>query len=86
MRGGHPMERVPASQKMRKEFEEVINGTSMSEFLLSEVVKRGAGIVLQEMFEAEVTDFLGRKHYERQDEGKESGYRNGYEPSKVKTA
>lgn len=86
MRGGHPMKRVPASQKMRKDFEEVINGTSMSEFLLSEVVKRGAGIVLQEMFEAEVTDFLGRKHYERQDEGKESGYRNGYEPSKVKTA
>ncbi len=60
------MKRVPASQKMHKDFKEVINGTSMSEFLLSEIAKKGTGIVLQEMLEAEVTDFLGRKHYERQ--------------------
>jgi len=53
------MERMPASQKMRKDFEEVTNGTNMAEFLLSGAVEREAGIVLQEMLEAEVTDFLG---------------------------
>ncbi|WP_369693132.1 transposase [Acetomicrobium mobile] len=53
---------------------------------LSELIKKAAAIVLQEMLEAEVTDFLGRGHYERQTEGKESGYRNGYEPCKIKSA
>ncbi|MDI6689468.1 MAG: transposase [Actinomycetota bacterium] len=42
--------------------------------------------MMQELLEAEVTEFLEREHYERRKEGPHRGYRNGYEPSKVKTA
>ena len=71
---------------MRKEFQELTDGKIKHESLLSELIKKAAAIVFQEMLEAEVTDFLGRGHYERQAEGEESGHRNGYEPCNVKTA
>ena len=79
------MKRIPASQKMRKELEELLNGVDTKEFLLSEIIRKGASIILQELLEQEVTDFLGREHYERKKEGDREGYRNGYEPFKIKT-
>ena len=52
------MKRIPASQKIRKELEELLNnGVDSKEFLLSEIIKKGAGIILQELLEQEVTDF-----------------------------
>ncbi|HAF50316.1 MAG TPA: hypothetical protein DCL04_04305 [Synergistaceae bacterium] len=42
-------------------------------------------LVAQEFLEQEVTDFLGRGHYE-QSEDDTHGYRNGYEPRSLKTA
>lgn len=80
------MERIPANERMRKEFQELTDGKIKHESLLSELIKGAAAIVFQEMLEAEVTDFLGRGHYERQTEGKDVGYRNGYEPCNLKTA
>jgi len=79
------MKRIPASQKMRKELEELLNGRADKRSLLSELIKKGAAIILQELLEEEVTEFLGRGHYERQ-KGGSTGYRNGYEPFKIKTA
>ena len=39
------------------------------------------------MLEQEVTDYLGREHYQRRKLGQEHrGYRNGYEPGRVDTA
>ncbi len=53
---------------------------------LSIVMKKGAAFFLQQLLEEEVTDFLGRDHCERaKGEENKSGYRNGYEPRKVKT-
>jgi putative transposase len=53
---------------------------------LSEAVRAGAQLMLQKAVELEVTDFLGRGHYERLAAGPLRGYRNGYEPRNVQTA
>ena len=73
------MKRIPASERMRKELEALLEGVDSKEFLLSEILRKGATIILQELLEQEVTEFLGRGHYERQ-KGEHTGYRNGYEP------
>ena len=79
------MRRIPATGRMRKDPEELLNGAEEGEFLLSELIKKGAAIILQELLEQELTEFLGRGHYERQ-KGEKTGYRNGYEPFRIKTA
>ncbi|RLC74018.1 MAG: hypothetical protein DRI61_17370 [Chloroflexi bacterium] len=60
------MKRIPASEKMRKELEALLKGVDSKEFLLSEIFRKGTAIILQELLEQEVTEFLGRRHYERQ--------------------
>ena len=87
-KGGPPMRKVTPSQKMRKEIEAVLEGTP-GEFngqgILEEIIRKGAALVLQEMLEQEVTEFLGRGYYQRGG-GIRKGYRNGYEPYRIKTA
>ncbi|MCX7825039.1 MAG: transposase [Verrucomicrobiae bacterium] len=53
---------------------------------LSEAIRAGAQLMLQKAVELEVTEFLGREHYQRQPEGPLRGYRNGYEPKTIQTA
>jgi putative transposase len=50
----------------------------------SEFLKLAAQWVAQEALEHEVTDFLGRDRYERQDDP--VGYRNGYKPGRMRSA
>ena len=53
---------------------------------LSEAVRLAAQLMLQKAVELEVTDFLGRGHYERNGpEAAARGYRNGYEPKRIQT-
>ncbi|WP_197585821.1 transposase [Thermosulfidibacter takaii] len=81
------MKKVPPSQKMRKEIEDILERIPEdfnSHSILEEIIRKGAAIVLQEMLEQEVTEFLGREHYQRG--GLRKGYRNGYEPYRIKTA
>ncbi len=42
--------------------------------------------LMQELLETEVKEFLEREHYERRNGRPLKGYRNSYEPSKIKTA
>jgi len=80
------MKRLPASQKLRKELRELLEGrVDKEEFLLGELIRRAAAIVVQELLEEEAKDFLGRDHYQRRKED-QRGYRNGYEPFEVNTA
>lgn len=81
------MKKIPASEKLRKEFQEAISGGNPEESLLDIVMTRGAAIIVQELLEQEVTDFLGREHYQRRSRSVDSrqGYRNGYEPLNLKT-
>ena len=58
----------------------MINGENGKGFLLSEIIRKGAEVILQEMLEKEITDFLGRDRYERsKGDNVQKGYRNGYE-------
>ncbi len=53
---------------------------------LSESIRLGAQLMLQKAIELEVTEFLGREHYQRSGDEAFKGYRNGYEDKEVQTA
>ena len=57
--------RIQPSEKIRKELNEMINGASKEDFIMSEFFNKAAGLILQELLEKEVTKYLGRGHYER---------------------
>ena len=84
------MERIQPSERIRKELNEMINGARKEDFIMSEFFNKAAGLILQELLEKEVTEYLGRGHYERinneKQEDKKKVYRNGYEPLNIKTA
>jgi len=79
------MERIPKSQVLRKALQEIVTGAVMEGNPMDEFFKIAMALVAQEFLEQEVTDFLGRGHYERSEDGTH-GYRNGYEPRSLKTA
>jgi putative transposase len=54
--------------------------------MTSVVTRLGVERLIQEMLEEEVKDYLGRDHYVRRAPGQEHrGYRNGYEPGRLRT-
>lgn len=54
--------------------------------MTSLVIRLGVERLIQEMLEEEVKDYLGRERYERRGPDQEHrGYRNGYEPGRVRT-
>ena len=84
----HAMHRIPPSQKIGKKTEELLKqGLDGEADVTSLVVRLGIERVVQEMVEQEVTDYLERGHYERRrPEQEHRGYRNGYEPGRIRTA
>ena len=84
----HAMQRIPPSQKIRKETEELLNqGLDGEGDVTSLIIRLGIERVVQEMVEQEVTDYLERGYYERRlPEQEHCGYRNGYEPGRMRTA
>jgi transposase-like protein len=82
------MHRIPPSQKIGKKTEELLKqGLDGEADVTSLVVRLGIERVVQEMVEQEVTDYLERGHYERRrPEQEHRGYRNGYEPGRIRTA
>jgi len=79
------MRRIPPSSKLRQEVEEIFIGLETQGHPLDKLVSLGARYMLQVAVEQEVEDYLGRAHYHRGSRRK-NGWRNGYEPGKVKTA
>jgi transposase-like protein len=79
------MKRIPPSSKLRQEVEEVFIGWETEGHPLDNFVRLVARYMLQVAVEQEVADYLGRAHYHRGSRRK-NGWRNGYEPGKVKTA
>lgn len=80
------MKRVPPSEQMRQEWNRIITeGVSGNESLLDALARAGARYTLQLAIEQEVTEYLGRSHYQRGERARE-GYRNGYEPKRLLTA
>jgi len=84
------VKRIPPSERVRKQSEELLQGKEQAEeqdekelaksreekvmSLLLLAVKR----IVQEAVEREQVEFLGRERYQHQAEG--HGWRNGYEP------
>lgn len=80
------MNRILPSEQLKKEIEDLLAGRSEGiEDLLSELIRKGTQKLLQESLEQEAKDYLGRDYYERKVEERK-GYRNGYEPKRLKTA
>jgi putative transposase len=83
--------KIPPSEVLRKEINQIMEGMLDGEQqaqnpfrLLMQKAKR---MIVQELLEQEVEEFLGRGYYKRDREGKgQRGYRNGYEPKRIKTA
>ncbi len=75
--------RIAPSEKMEQA---LMKGLVSDVDPLGEAARRGAQLILQKALEAEVSDFLGRDRYERNNNGSLRGYRNGYESKRVHTA
>ncbi len=82
------MKRIPPSERIQKQIEDLLQGTlAEHEELVTKLLMLGAQRLAQEALEQEVTDHLGRGHYERREDDEEHhGYRNGYRPAALDTA
>ena len=84
----HAMQRIAPSQQVRQQVAQLLNGGLQDESSpISRLVQLAVQMVLQEVLEQEVSDHLGRARYQRRQPGEEHrGYRNGYEPGRMRTA
>jgi putative transposase len=77
------MEKVAPSERFRCELDEVLAGVAGEDDPIETVGRLGARLILQQALEDEVTEFLGRRRYERA--GETVSHRNGHESKTVKT-
>ena len=68
---------------MKQLLSQWMDGAEGADHPLDALVRLGAQYCLQVGIEHEVTEFLGRAHYQRRSDA--GGYRNGYEPKALKT-
>lgn len=82
------MNRIPPSQQIVQKIDELLNqGLDGKEDVKTIIIRLGAERLVQEMLEQEATDYLEREHYQRRrPEQEHRGYRNGYEPGRIRTA
>jgi putative transposase len=83
------MRRVPPSMLIREDLDRLLtDGAGPGENLISELVQTVTALVVQQLLEAEQTDYLGdRGRYERRDpEAAQRGFRNGYVENSIRTA
>jgi putative transposase len=77
-----PMKRVSGGEATRKRIAELVNSEG---FDLSEMMRTGVRLMIDQALEAEVEKALGHQRYERSGEPAK-GYRNGLRTSRIKTA
>jgi putative transposase len=82
------MLRIAPSQQIREEIKRVLqDGVPEGQDVTGVLLRLGAQRLAQELLEEDVTDFLGRDRYVRHHgDHPHRGYRNGYEPGRVRTA
>jgi transposase-like protein len=77
--------RIAPSQKLQQGLQEMLSqGYAQDDLPASQFLKLAAQMVVQQVLEQEVSDYLGRERYERQPET--TGYRNGYKPGRIRRA
>jgi len=74
------MKRQLPSQLLEEQF----LGLATRRAPLPDSIRLGAQLMLQKAIELEVTEFLGRDHYQRSGDRVLQGYRNGYEETRLK--
>ena len=80
------MKKIQPSERISNQiFELLENGCKDDENFMSSLIKMSIKKIIQETLEQEVTDYLGRGYFERNDEAR-PGQRNGYEDRNLKTA
>jgi transposase-like protein len=79
------MKRLPASERTRKEIQELLSGKMEGGVTTSDFIRSATRLLIEEALEAEVRDVLGRGYYEAGAEAG-SGYRNGQRRGRLKTA
>lgn len=78
------MRRIPPSARVREDIGKLFaGGVAQDTNVASELMKLGLQMLVQQGLEQEQADFLGRDRYER---GSDRGWRNGYEPARIRTA
>src|SRR6266516_3885577 len=77
------MASIVPSERLRRELAEIVAGAGDEDDPIEAIGRFGARLILQQALEEELSEFLGRERYERQDEP--VSYRNGYERVTVKT-
>ncbi|HDH25472.1 MAG TPA: IS256 family transposase, partial [Actinobacteria bacterium] len=83
------MRRVPPSMLIREDLDRLLaDGAGPGENLISELVSTVTRLVVQQLAEAEQTDYLGeRGRYVRRDtDAGQRGWRNGYVERSIRTA
>ncbi len=81
------MNRVTATERVRKELDALLTGKEMPggvRQFAGEFVRLAVRRLIQELLEVKRTDLLGREAWERKPD--RPGHRNGYEPARLKTA
>lgn len=83
-----PKKRIPPSQKMNNDIHRLRYELGEADINPKDITRQMLGIfvrqAVQQMLEHEVDEFIGQPYYGQGE--KRNGYRNGYEPSKIKTA
>ncbi len=82
------MNRIPPSERIPQQIDALLKGNlADAEDLISQLLLFGAQRLAQEMLEQEISDYLGRDHYECRDENADQeGYRNVSRAINVDTA
>lgn len=75
--------RIPPSARLEQAIADLLDDGHWDPDRLSELGRLGARLIMQRAVEDEVSEFLGRSHYERAPSGR--GWRNGVRPRRVQT-
>jgi putative transposase len=80
------MAKIVPSERLRRELDELLSGVGDRDDPVEAVARLGARLILQQALEDELTEFVGRRRYQRADGDRQPIYRNGFaEPSTVVT-
>jgi putative transposase len=82
-----PRKRIPPSQVVNNEIMNLIKELDKavpSQNIFGQIVQLSIRKLVQELLEQEINEHIGKNYYEQGPD--RNGYRNGYEPAKLKTA
>jgi len=83
----HAKKRIPPTQRIDNEINELrynLGEAVIPKDVLGKLINMAMRRIVQEVLENEVADFTGRDYYKHA--APKQGYRNGYEPSTLRTA